>query len=704
MSSALPDAMTADASFGAPPHVQMGLSHACLGAHATAQGCLFGVDAPNATTVSVCAYDPIDQRLLGERALQREPHTGWWQGWWPDLPVGSLYGFRADGPWAPPQGQRYNPHKLLLDPYAQLMVGAYDGSDIHLGHQSGAPEHRDTRDNAATVPKAVVVAPLLAPRHARPWVDPAARVIAEVHLKAFTALHPEVPPEQRGRYAGLTHPAVLQHWKRMGVTTLCLQPLAARADEARLLAQGLSNHWGYNPLAWMAPEPRYAQDPWSARQECQAMIDGLHAAGLEVVLDVVFNHSAESDEFGPTLSLRGLDNATYYRLAHDRSRYVNWAGCGNVLNADDPAVQRLILDALRHWVEVYGIDGFRFDLAPIMARSSAQGGCFDASHPLLQALAQDPVLRHRMHIAEPWDIGPDGYQLGAFGRGWLEWNDRFRDSQRAAWLHQQGRMGDWVQRLAGSSDVFSARPAHSSINYVCSHDGFTLADLVRYAERHNEANGEGNRDGHGHNLSVNHGVEGPSNNAVIEAARLHQQRALLASTLLALGTPMLLAGDELGHSQGGNNNAYCQDNAITWIDWQRADKGLMAFVAHAVCVRRSLGLGSANWWLAHTGVAPPGPSLQATWQQASGAAMDEAAWHTSCDRPVVLLWSHPGQVPHALAVLHPGVEAATVTLPQGGWHVWLDSGQSLMLNAVHQGAVVVPGGTVQVLSNRAWRN
>jgi glycogen debranching enzyme len=687
-----------------PAHVRAGLSAAHLGAHWSEHGCSFGVDAPNATAVWVCAWDGSGQQPLGELALQRDAHTGWWQGWWPQLPLHSRYGLRADGPWDPAQGQRYNPHKLLLDPYAQLVCGGYDGDAVHLGHAPQAPERRDTRDNAASSPKAVVVAPLPAPPCAAPWVDPGTRVIVEAHLKAMTALHPDVPPAIRGRYAGLTHPAVLQHWRRLGVTTVCLQPLAARADEARLLAQGLSNHWGYNPLAWLAPEPRYALDPLSARQECQAMVQALHAAGLEVVLDVVFNHSAESDEHGPTLSLRGLDNATYYRLDDDRARYVNWAGCGNVLNADQPAVQRLILDALRHWVQVYGVDGFRFDLAPIMGRSERLAGRFDPAHPLLQAMAQDPVLRQRVHIAEPWDIGPDGYQLGAFGRGWMEWNDRFRDSQRAAWLHQQGRMGDWAQRLAGSSDVFGARPAHSSINYVCSHDGFTLADLVRYAHRHNHANGEDNRDGHGHNLSVNHGVEGPSSDPAVEHARLRQQRALLACTLLALGTPMLLAGDELGHSQAGNNNAYCQDNATTWIDWSGADHSLIDFVAHAVAVRQALMLGSTHWWASSQDQAAPSDAWRVTWRQASGEPMNEAAWHANCDRPMVLLWAKAGQAANALAVFHPGVAPAPVELPEGDWSVWLDSDQPAAINLVHHGAMVVPAGTVQVLTTRPWRS
>jgi glycogen operon protein len=489
-------------------------------------------------------------------------------------------------------------------------------------------------------------------------------VLYELHLKAFTALHPGVPEALRGTYAGLAHPAAIAHLKRLGITTVCLMPLAQRADETRLLRQGLSNHWGYNTVGWAAPENRYASAPGQARDECRAMVDALHAAGLEVVLDVVFNHSAESDETGPTLSLRGIDNALYYQLLpHDRSRYVNWAGCGNVLNLNQPLVLRLVMDSLRRWVTDFGIDGFRFDLAPILARGEPPHIGFQPRAPFLMALAQDPLLSDRLMVAEPWDIGHGGYQLGAFPAGWLEWNDRYRDTQRSAWLRHTGTPGELAHTLAGSSAVFGHRPAHSSVNILTAHDGFTLMDLVSYVHRHNEANGEDNRDGHGHNLSVNHGVEGPSDDPAVVSARLRQRRALLAVLLLSLGTPMLLAGDELGHSQRGNNNAYCQDNPSTWLHWDTADQGLTDFVAHLIGWRHSLTPLLAHWWHSGPATSPAGASAQ--WFQASGDPLGPAEWEQPHAAPLVLQLRGHGMA--CLVLLNPTNQPHSVALPPGPW-------------------------------------
>ena len=662
-----------------------------LGATVTTEGVHFALAAPHAHGVALCLFDRAGQVCTAQHDLQADAQ-GIWRTFVPDLGAGAVYGYRVYGPWNPAQGQRFNPAKLLLDPYAREVLGHYDGDGIHNGHRADDPSQPDPRDNAATALKARVLAdppPLKSPR---PTIDPARRVLYELHLKAFTALHPGVPEALRGTYAGLAHPAAIQHLKRLGITTVCLMPLAQRADEPRLLRQGLSNHWGYNTLGWAAPETRYASAPERARDECRALVDALHAAGFEVVLDVVFNHSAESDETGPTLSLRGIDNALYYHLdPHDRARYVNWAGCGNVLNLNEPLVLRLVMDSLRRWVTDFGIDGFRFDLAPILARGEPPHTGFNPRAPLLMALAQDPLLCHRLMIAEPWDIGHGGYQLGAFPAGWLEWNDRYRDTQRGTWLRHGGTPGALAHTLAGSSAVFGHRPAHSSVNYLTAHDGFTLMDLVSYVHRHNEANGEGNRDGHGHNLSVNHGVEGPSDDPAVVAARLRQRRALLAVLLLSLGTPMLLAGDELGHSQQGNNNAYCQDNPGTWLHWDRADHDLADFVAQVIALRQALTPLFAHWWRSGLGGHPAAPLAQ--WFQPSGDPLGPCEWEHSQAAPLLLQLSAPGMA--CLLLLNPSNQPQRLALPAGPWQRRLDT---------HNGTTepLTLAGTVELPASCVW--
>ena len=576
---------------------------ALLGATVMDGGVQFALAAPHAQAVDLCLFD-----ATGQTETQRLPMPpavdGVWQALLPGATAGLIYGWRVHGPWNPAQGQRFNPHKLLLDPSAASVLGAYEGQDIHQGHRADAPMVQDTRDNAQQAMKAVVVEPF-APAARGPVLDPAQRLICELHVKGFSALHPGIPLKLRGSYAGLGHPAAIAHLKRMGVTTVSLMPLATCADELRLLRLNLRNYWGYSPIAWSAPTARYwsGQPGTTPRSELRAMVSALHDAGLEVLLDVVYNHSGETDEHGPTLGLRGIDNATCYHLdPDDLARYRNWTGCGNCLRLDHPLVIRLVLQSLRSWVLDYGIDGFRFDLAPALGRgTAAQDYAFSPRAPLLQALAGDPLLSRCTLVAEPWDIGEGGYQLGQFPAAWLEWNDRFRDTQRSFWLHRDGGLGEWAMRLAGSSDTFEprTRAAHSSVNFVAAHDGFTLADLLRYTERRNQANGEDNRDGHGHNLSINCGIEGDSADPQIRAQRSQWQRVLLAITLLALGTPMVQAGDSIGHSQGGNNNAYCQDNAISWLDWENADTGYADFIASLQALRQSRAvLRSSGWWQA----------------------------------------------------------------------------------------------------------
>ncbi|RYF77889.1 MAG: glycogen debranching enzyme GlgX [Comamonadaceae bacterium] len=651
-------------------------------------GVNFALVAPTAKAVELCLFDGTG------RSEQQRLHLpactdGVWHGQLPGAREGLVYGYRVHGPWAPREGLRFNPAKLLLDPHAREVVGVYGGEDIFLGHVPGQPDVRDARDNGAIALKARVCAPLPASNVPRPRIAAGERVLYEAHVRSQTRLHPDVPEALRGSYAGLAHPAVLDHLQRLGVTTLSLMPVQHRADEERLQKLGLANHWGYSPIGWCAPEARYwsgfareagsghsGRSGSSPRSEFRALADALHARGMELVIDVVFNHSAETDELGPTLSLRGIDNALYYRLRQDDPGfYENWSGCGNCLDFSQPRVVQLAMDSLRLWVTELGVDGFRFDLGPMVGRvSGEQGGGFDPRAPFLAACAQDPVLSQALLIAEPWDIGPGGYQLGAFPPGWLEWNDRFRDTQRAFWLHAGGAegvtRGEFAHRLLGSSAEFdhSGRAPTASVNFICAHDGFTLRDLLSYDQRHNEANGEHNRDGHGHNLSANQGVEGDTGDAAVLARRRDKARALLAVLMLSQGTPMLLGGDELGHSQGGNNNAYCQDNATTWLDWASADADLPAYVARLAALRRiAQPLRRAQWWPAES--APGQGGVQ--WLRPDGAPMQPADWE---DRQQ-----------HALGVLFtPAQGSAGASAPC--WLLWINAGDTVQDFATPAGA------------------
>lgn len=659
-----------------------------LGATLQAGGVNFALAAPDAQGVELCLFDASGQTQTASAFLPG--HTdGIWHGFLPNTGAGLVYGWRVHGPWAPAQGQRFNPAKLLLDPYAREVVGSYQGQDLFLGHDAANPARPDTRDNAAVALKARVVDSLGAPVPG-PVVPPAQRVLYELHIKGFTALHPEVPLKLRGSYAGLAHPAAIAHLKQLGITTVCLMPVAQRADEVRLLHLGLTNYWGYSSIAWSAPENRYwsGSAGTSPRSEFKQLVDALHQAGLEVILDVVYNHTAETDEHGPTLSLRGIANASYYHLQADNpGQYLNWTGCGNCVNLNQPLVLRCVMDSLRLWVQEFGVDGFRFDLAPVLARGTQDVQYRFARHaPFLLALAQDPVLAPKLMVAEPWDIGPGGYQLGQFPAGWLEWNDKFRDTQRAFWLCGQEHPGALAQRLAGSSDAFDAsrRAAHSSVNFVTAHDGFTLTDLVSYNERHNLANGEDNRDGHGHNLSHNCGVEGATDDPAVQAQRLRMKRALLAATVFSLGTPMLLAGDDIGHSQKGNNNAYCQDNASTWLNWLHADAALNAFVARLLQVRRArLALQAGRWWqTADASGLTPG-QVTAHWTTAQNRALTHSDWNNAQQRTLALrlcggtAYASPGDAaaPFAdcLLLINAGPHDNRFALPEGRWLRHIDS-------------------------------
>jgi glycogen operon protein len=502
-----------------------------------------------------------------------------------------------------------------------------------------------------------------------------------------------VPAELRGTYAGLAHPAHLAHLKHLGVTTLSLLPLMQACSERRLLALGLENYWGYNTLGWFSPDARFwSQRPGTTAQgECCDMVRELHHQGFEVVLDVVFNHSAEGEADGPTFSLRGIDNQLYYRAHGDNpARYENWSGCGNTLNLAHPRVLQLVLDALRFWVERIGIDGFRFDLAPVLGRGPS--GSFDRNAAFFAAIAQDPVLSRAKLIAEPWDLGSGGYQLGNFPSAWQEWNDRYRDSVRRYWLSAEAPRAEFVQALAGSSDVFApaGRDAGTSINFISAHDGFTLRDAVSYRQRHNQANGEDNRDGHGNNHSVNGGVEGPTQDADVLQRRNRLQRAMLATLAFSVGTPMLLGGDEIGHSQRGNNNAYCQDNELTWLDWAGADTALTVHVANCFALRRAHPVLRRQHWLGAGDVA---------WLTPQGQAIEGDAWWSSDKRAFAAIFGDtPG--PAALALLfNPAPQATGFHLPEdsgAGWRVALCSAGETT-GADDAGAWQVPGHSLLAL-------
>lgn len=653
-----------------------------LGAHWDGQGVNFAVVSGSATALTLCLFDAHG---VHERARMPlfGPSRDVWHGYLPLAGPGLVYGLRADGPWRPGDGQLFNPHKLLLDPYARDVVGRFGWRDEHFGALRHDLARRDERDNAASALKARVVSDRFDwGADQPPRIAPADTVLYELHVRGFSRLNPALPPALRGSYAGLAHAASIAHLRRLGVTSVSLLPVHYALDEERLAEQGKRNYWGYNSLAYFCPDPRLASglDGMAPRDEFRAMVRALHQAGIEVILDVVFNHTAESDETGPTISFRGLDNAGYYRLRHDApNRHENFSGCGNTLDIRRPQVLRLVMDSLRYWVSQMHVDGFRFDLAPVLGRS---GLGFERHAPFFMALEQDPVLSTVKLIAEPWDLGPGGYQSGGFPRGWMEWNDRFRDAMRRFWLgwqhqpdtvHGLGTRGDFALRLCGSSDLFQAarRSPLESVNYVVSHDGFSLRDLVSYNNRHNEANGENNRDGHAENLGFNCGIEGPTGDAGILALRGRLQRALLACIVLAQGTPMLCAGSELGQTQRGNNNPYNQDNETTWLDWSGTDPDLALFTARVLALRRSaLPFGGA-WY---SGVTDPLGLHDLTWLEPDGSVLQGGAWRLPDARALACLIGRPGRARAPLMLLvNAGPAAQPFLLPGGVWQAVLDT-------------------------------
>ena len=553
------------------------------------EGVNFALFSEGAEKVELCIFDPAGRREI-QRVEFKEQTDMVWHCYLPEARPGLLYGYRVHGPYRPEQGQRFNPNKLLLDPYARNIVGGLRWGDALYGYTIG---HRkedlsfDRRDSAGGMPRCKVIDPAFTWGNDRPpnidWHD---MVVYETHVRGFTMNHPDVPPALRGTYAALMCAPVIEHLKRLGVTTIELMPVHTFVDDRHLVERGLRNYWGYNTIGYFAPDARYSAS--GKIGEFKSMVKTLHSAGIEVILDVVYNHTAEGNQLGPTLCFRGIDNASYYRLAGDNPRYyVDYTGCGNTLNLQHPRVLQLIMDSLRYWVTEMHVDGFRFDLASALARELHE---VDRLGAFFDVIRQDPVLNHVKLIAEPWDLGEGGYQVGNFPPGWAEWNDKYRDTMRAYWKGDGGLIGEFAKRLTGSSDLYnrSSRRPYASFNFITAHDGFTLHDLVSYNDKHNEANGEDNRDGNNNNLSWNCGAEGPTDDAQINALRSRQKRNLFATLLLSQGVPMLLAGDEIGHTQNGNNNAYCQDNETSWLDWNLdADaRALLSFTQRLISLRR----------------------------------------------------------------------------------------------------------------------
>ncbi|MGA0530379.1 glycogen debranching protein GlgX [Hansschlegelia sp. KR7-227] len=632
-----------------------------LGATFDGQGTNFALFSAYAERVELCLFD-ADQNEV-ERVTLPEYSDEIWHGYLPGIVPGQLYGYRVHGRYAPEEGHRFNPNKLLLDPYAKTITGSIAWNDAHFGYTLNADDKDlsfDERDSAPFTPKCEV------PDTAFDWSGDSkpnvpwdSTVFYETHVRGFTMLHPDVPEDMRGTFDGLGQKAVIDHIKSLGVTSVELLPIHAFLDDQHLESKGLKNFWGYNTIGFFAPMARYAGGPNKSGRARLAsfkhMVRQFHNAGLEVILDVVYNHTAEGNELGPTLSFKGIDNLSYYRTMPDNHRYyINDTGTGNTVNTSHPRVLQMITDSLRYWVEECHVDGFRFDLGTILGREpegfDPRGGFFDA-------VGQDPTLRQVKLIGEPWDIGPGGYQVGGFPPGWAEWNDKYRDQVRDYWKGSGGHLGDFAARVTGSGDVYDQRGRRpwAGVNFITAHDGFTLNDTVSYNEKHNEANGEDNKDGHGDNRSYNYGVEGETDDPGITATRERQKRNFLATLLFSHGTPMILAGDEFGRTQGGNNNGYCQDNEISWVNWDLAEKDekLLAFTrkvtalraAHPILRRSSFRDGMGLTWL------NPGGGEQTPEQWADEGA-DCLGLHLKAadgeEEAIIVFNSHDGAVPFTL--------------------------------------------------------
>ena len=640
-----------------------------LGATWDGLGVNFALFSANATAVELCLYSGAQREIAKYELPERTDQV--WHGYLPGAGPGTIYGFRVHGPYSPEHGHRFNPHKLLLDPYAKELSGTIRWSDALFGYRLNSPRSDlsfDRRDSAPSMIKAVVAAENYIwgddKPPAVPWSD---TIIYEAHVKSLTKLFDAVPERLRGTYAGLAHPAVIAHLKRLGITAVELMPVHAFLQDRHLIDKGLRNYWGYNTLGFFVPEQSYMSG--GGTNELRATIRRLHQAGIEVLLDVVYNHTCEGSELGPTLSWRGIDNASYYRLVDGNARHtINDTGTGNVLDMASPRALQMVLDSLRHFVQSYHVDGFRFDLGATLGREHSG---FDPNSGFFDAIRQDPVLNRVKLISEPWDIGPGGYQLGNHPPPFGEWNDRYRDTLRRYWRGDGGQRPELARRLSGSADIFAARRPTASINYLASHDGAPLGDLVMYEGKHNEANGEDNRDGASDNLSCHWGVEGPSDSEAIVALRERVKRSMLLSLFASLGTPMLLAGDEFGNSQGGNNNAYCQDNEISWLDWSqlKSPEGTTQtdFTARVIALRHLYGAMRSAKFLFGEDVTPGFRNLD--WLDERSQTLSEDDWAYGEARALIMRrarWDGDGKI-EVLSLLLNASEKAIVFSLNSNW-------------------------------------
>ena len=654
-----------------------------IGATWDGEGVNFALFSEHATSVELCLFDRPESSVPSARVPMPGATDHVWHAFLPDVRPGTLYGYRVDGPYEPERGHRFNPAKLLIDPYAKAVSGPIRWSDELFGYTVGHPDadlSRDARDSAGGMPKCVVVDPAFT------WGDDRApgtpwnrTVVYECHVRGMTMRHPGVPEHLRGTYLGLASDPVVDHLVGLGVTAVELMPVHQFVADRHLVDQGLTNYWGYNSIAFLAPHVGYATAGLGQQVvEFKSMVRTLHRAGLEVILDVVYNHTGEGNRLGPTLSLRGIDNAVYYRLMPDDPRYhLDYTGTGNSLNILHPRTMALIMDSLRYWVADMHVDGFRFDLAPVLVRG------FEAGQPsaFFEIIQQDPVLSKVKLIAEPWDVGPDGYQLGRFPPGWSEWNGAYRDCVRRFWRGDAGLVPELASRLTGSSDIYapSGRRTYASVNFVTCHDGFTLGDLVSFEHQHNEANGEGNRDGAAENYSRNWGVEGFTDSVRVERARDRMKRNFLATLMFSQGVRMLLGGDEIGRTQFGNNNAYCQDNETSWVDWDIGEGGhqMYQFVRELIAIVRNNPILRRRDFF--TGKAVPGTSTKdVTWIRADGGEMTPEDWgdHESRTIGMLLLGRAADEVDlrgrsargdTLLLLLNAGTRSRSYALPRLEW-------------------------------------
>ena len=661
-----------------------------LGAAWDGEGTNFALPSAHATAVDLCLFAEPADAAASERIELHRDDGGVWHAYLPGVGPGQLYGYRAHGPYAPELGHRFNPAKLLLDPYARALSGPVHWERVPGPAQVSDTDPRiqpapDPRDTAGMMPKSIVVDAAFdwaGDQHPRtPWER---SLIYECHVKGMTMLHPEVPEELRGTYLGLATEPIIDHLQRLGVTAVELLPVHHAVTEPRLAALGLVNYWGYSPIGYFAPDSRFASQALGGQvTEFKTMVARLHQAGLEVILDVVYNHTAEGDHRGPTLCFRGVDNVAYYRLdPDDPSRYIDYTGCGNTLDIRRPRTLDLVLDSLRYWVGEMHVDGFRFDLAPVLARADTM---VDPAAPFFDFVRREPLLSGVKLIAEPWDLGPHGYSVGRFPAGWAEWNGKYRDGVRRFWRGDPGIAGELASRHTGSSDLYEAggRGPLASVNFVTCHDGFTLHDLVSYETKHNEANGEGNRDGSDHNLSRNWGVEGPAEATQTVRRRERVKRDFLATLALSLGVPMISQGDELGRSQAGNNNAYCHDSPLTWLDWRLtpAQRHLLEFTRNVFALRRQIPALNRSAFFPHEQSAS-WENKQLAWLRVDGTEMTADDWHDPSRHVLGMLIRDETHDPVLLLWLNGGGRSVECSVPvparPGSWSSVLDTEQDLM--------------------------